>query len=410
MGKSRQTGNLVSENNITVNISNDRIGIGLTNPETKLDVSGSFNVSGISTLGITSTTNLTSQQLSVSGISTLAGNVFLGDNTDDDITVSGEFISNLIPDPTASYDLGSTTQRWRDVWSSGTVTASSFSGSGSALTGIVTSIVAGTNITISGSTGSVTIDAAGGGGGSGTFDTGITTSIYVSVTSGIGINTSQTNDIFVGPGIAYSFPSTSGKEYVIESIHISNSFSNELYFVGRHDFSGGSNVPLAQRVIVPYQGATEFLDQPIVANPSDILRFQALSGTESTATGIDGGLDAWITYSTKDSTDYVGTGKTVTTASGTEIFQASTNPAMLQSIKLCNYSLNTDIDASISIYRGSLATGIRLGYLVYNLTIPKNSVIEILEKPKYLAASDSIVGGASAADVLGVTLSGKYIV
>ena len=309
MGKTRNTGNISAENIISVDITNDRIGITSASPAYTLDVGGDINFSGT---------------LYQAGV---------------------EFTSG----------------------------------------------------------------GGGAGGGSGTFDTGITTSIYVSVTSGIGLNESQTNDIFVGPGIGYSFPSTAGKKYVIESIHISNLFSNELYFVGRHDFNGGSNVPLAQRVIVPYQGATEFLDQPIVANPSDILRMQALSGVGATATGIDGGLDAWITYSTKDDTDYVGTGKTVTTATGTEIFQASTNPAMLQSIKLCNYSLNTDIDASISIYRGSLATGVRLGYLAYNLTIPKNSVIEILEKPKYLAASDSIVGGASVANVLAVTLSGKYI-
>jgi hypothetical protein len=330
MGRPRNTGNLSSENIISVDINNDRIGINSTSPTSTLDVNG-------------------------------------------------------------------------------TITASSFSGSGSNLTGIVTSIVAGTNITISDSTGSVTIDASGGSGGSGTFDTGITTSIYVSVTSGVGVNTSQTNDIFVGPGIAYSFPSTVDKKYIIESIHISNSFSNELYFVGRHDFNGGSKVPLAQRVIVPYQGAIQFLDQPIIANPSDVLRFQALSGTGSTATGIDGGLDAWIIYSTKDDTDYVGIGTTVTTASGTQIFQASTNPAMLQSIKICNYNLNTDIDASISIYRGSLATGVRLGYLVYNLTVPKNGVIEILGKPAYLAVNDSIVAEASATDVLAVILSGKYI-
>ena len=45
----------------------------------------------------------------------------------------------------------------------GVVTATSYSGSGTNLTGIVTSIVAGTNITISGSTGQVTINSSGGG-------------------------------------------------------------------------------------------------------------------------------------------------------------------------------------------------------------------------------------------------------
>lgn len=307
MGKTRNTGNISADNIVSVDISNDRVGISSASPGYSLDVGGDINFSGT---------------LYQAGV---------------------EFTS-------------------------------------------------------------------GGGGGSGTFDTGITTSININVNGGVGINTVETNDIFVGPGIAYSFPSTASKKYVIESIHITNIFTNELYFSGRHDFNGGEDVPIAQRLVIPYQGSVQFLNQPIIANPSDILRFQALLDNSSTADSIDGGINAFIIYSEKDDTDYIGAGKTVTTAGGTEIFQASTNPAMLQSIKLCNYSLNNDIDASISIYRGGLSSGVNLGYLVYNLTIPKNSVVEILEKPAYLAVDDAIVGGSSSDDTLSVTLSGKYIV
>ena len=252
------------------------------------------------------------------------------------------------------------------------------------------------------------------------YNTGITTSIYVSVDSGIGIGVTNTNDIFIGPGIGYSFPSTAGKKYIIESIHFTNIFSNELYLSARQDFFQSSNnwlsVPMAQRVIVPYQGATELLfNQPIIANPSDILRFQALTETGSTAVGVDGGLDAFIVYSEKNDTNYIGVGSTITSSSGNEIYTSTTYPTTVQSIRLTNYNLNIDIDASVSIYRGGtvggiVTTGVRQGYLAYNMTIPKNSVVEILDKAKYLAVNDSIVVLASTTNSLSVCVSGKKIV
>jgi hypothetical protein len=58
------------------------VGIGTTNATSELHVVGNVLVSGISTLGVTSATNLTSQQLNVSGISTfINGPVLIGGGT-----------------------------------------------------------------------------------------------------------------------------------------------------------------------------------------------------------------------------------------------------------------------------------------------------------------------------------------
>ena len=124
-------------------------------------------------------------------------------------------------------------------------------------------------------------------------------------------------------------------------------------------------------------------------------------------------MDSFITYSEKDDANFIGIGTTVTTASGTELFTSTTYSSVIQSIRLCNYSLNMDTDASVSIYRGGTVggittTGVRQGYLVYNLTVPKNSVIEILERPKYLPPNDTIVVGMDG-ESISATLSGKYI-
>jgi len=57
------------------------------------------------------------------GVATFrGGTINLGDSTSDDINVSGEFISNLVPNDDATYDIGIATQRWRDARFSGLVT------------------------------------------------------------------------------------------------------------------------------------------------------------------------------------------------------------------------------------------------------------------------------------------------
>ena len=64
--------------------------------------------------------------LYVAGVSTfvgtatfLGGTINLGDSNTDNINVVGEFISNLTPNVTGTYDVGIGTQQWRDAYFTG---------------------------------------------------------------------------------------------------------------------------------------------------------------------------------------------------------------------------------------------------------------------------------------------------
>jgi hypothetical protein len=86
-----------------------------------------FKSVGITTLasagGITTTGGelYVGTNLEVAGTSNFIGNatfrggtIGIGDSTGDDIDVGGEFVSNLVPNTDNTYDIGITTQRWRD--------------------------------------------------------------------------------------------------------------------------------------------------------------------------------------------------------------------------------------------------------------------------------------------------------
>jgi hypothetical protein len=76
--------------------------------------SGSLNLSG----------DVTASNAYFSGDVAISGNLFLGNAANEDtITAGGEFTSNLIPNPTNTYSIGSTSKVWKEMH------ATSFSGS-----------------------------------------------------------------------------------------------------------------------------------------------------------------------------------------------------------------------------------------------------------------------------------------
>lgn len=86
------------------------------------DIAGDIIIdSGEDAIQLIGNTNVTGN-LDVSGNITLGGNITIGDQQIDTVNVVADFTSNLIPQQDITYNLGSTTKRWNNVYA-GTINA-----------------------------------------------------------------------------------------------------------------------------------------------------------------------------------------------------------------------------------------------------------------------------------------------
>ena len=96
-----------------------------------VSTSGTLGVTGISNLGIISGSNLDlTGNANIQGNITLGGNITIGDASSDTISFGGDIITSIIPNADNTLDLGTSSDKFRNVY------ATTLYGDGSNLTGI----------------------------------------------------------------------------------------------------------------------------------------------------------------------------------------------------------------------------------------------------------------------------------
>jgi Chaperone of endosialidase/Major tropism determinant N-terminal domain len=115
---------------LTVNTTNKSAHIhdGTTSGGFELARADLSNTSGLSLAGLTTISNLKiTNDFYVSGVSTFVGavtfqggTITLGDANTDNVVFTADVNSNIVPNTDNSYDLGSSSQQWRHIYSNGT--------------------------------------------------------------------------------------------------------------------------------------------------------------------------------------------------------------------------------------------------------------------------------------------------
>lgn len=246
---------------------------------------------------------------------------------------------------------------------SGNVFATKFFGDGSSLTGIT---------------------GGGGGGGSGLFNTAISDS------TGYEPTTSLAN--------AYVAPSTAGTRYVVHSIHVTNISGISMANISG-DFNGAdySAISISNTIPVPAGSAVELLKKPKVLQPTDYIQL---------VSDLANALHTTIVVETSTEVGLFGKGIDITSAATYTDLHTATANTVIESIFLSNDDGVNDVKARVVWTDGS--NNIQ-GYYCYDLIIPADATVELLEQPKFLPSGYKVRVYANTGNRLEAMIAGKSV-
>jgi hypothetical protein len=230
-----------------------------------------------------------------------------------------------------------------------------------------------------------TLRAAGlGSGGSGLFNTSISSA------TGYAVTTTMAN--------AYVAAATVGKTYIAHSIHVTNiSSTANVNVSGQLVGVNYSNVSFANSVPLPIGTSVELLKKPKVLQANDYI--QLLASANSNA-------HVMITIEEVNDTKLFGAGIDLVANTYTDLYTATAN-SVIESILLSNDDAN-DFDVKSTVVWTDSSNTIQ-GYISYEIIVPINSTVEVLEQPKFLPNGHKIRVQANEINRLEAIIAGKAV-
>ena len=239
------------------------------------------------------------------------------------------------------------------VSSAGAVTATSFVGDGSQLTGL----------------------AAGGG----EFNTSISEYATYAVTTSM--------------AAAFTSNASGSHRTIIHSVRVTNISSSEVTVSGEL-YGTSVHRNFAYLIPVPAGSSVELLKKPKVLGASQTVELQCSANNA---------LEATVSAERQENTDLNGSSIDLTSTSVTDLLTLSA-AAVFESILLANDDGTNDVKATVQWTNGS---NTRQAYLAYEMVIPAASSVELLERPLAMPSGHKIRVTANAADRLVATAAYK---
>ena len=372
----------VSTQSFVFNPSTKRLGIGTDAPTSNLDVVGNAKVTGIVTATSFSGSGASLTTLNAANISSgtindgrLPDLITSNINTSSGVsTISTLHVSNLTNDRVV---IAGSNKRLEDD---------------ADLTFDGTALNVGAGISLNSSTNDISITGSYFGDGSeltnvdNQFNSGMTDRLHY--VPGSALDT------------ALTFPSTSGKAYIIESIRVANVDTSVGVGTTVNIIVSLNDTYIAYNIPINNGGTLELIEQAIVAGPSDVIK---MWNTNTGYAGVSNATNVYMSYSTKDDPNsrYFST-KSAGISSDTTSVKTFTANATLESINIANRTDSGDYPVTVSIVTGSTTS-----HIVKDLVVPKYGAIELLDRQLVVLSGDIIKVSAGTTNTIDVIISGK---